>query len=97
MQTAMADMLAKKRDRCISIILGVKERECDPHLPKDVSVKLRKVVLDQLNEFYELTMDLARSFDQGDVILNEAFLDKITDMHEVIMTTLATTNGNGKH
>lgn len=99
MQQAMADMLAKRRDRAIAVILGVKERECDPYLPAEASARLRKVVLDQLNDFYELTMDLARSFDQGDVVLNDAYLDKIDELHSgvVEIQRLLAVNGNGRH
>lgn len=84
MQQVLADVLAKRRDRAAAIILGVKERECDRHLPDHVKAKLRKVVLDQLNEFYDLCLDLMRSLDTGEVVLNELYLRKIDEMHQAV-------------
>lgn len=66
-------LLARRRDRSIAIILGVKERECDPYLPEEASRKLRKVILDQFNDFAMLVHDLA---DSG-VVLNQEYLDKL--------------------
>jgi hypothetical protein len=76
-QQLLSDILAKRRDRAIAIILGVKERECDSHLPNFASAKLRKVVLDQLNDYHDLCADLIRSLDTDEVILNEAYLERL--------------------
>lgn len=81
MQASLDALLAKRRDRAIAIILGVKERECDSRLSPDQSSKLRKVVLDQLNEFYDIVVDIMRSLDTGDVVLNDVYLGKIDEMH----------------
>lgn len=76
-QQLLSDILAKRRDRAIAIILGVKERECDDHLPNFASAKLRKVVLDQLNDYHDLCADLIRSLDTDDVVLNETYLERL--------------------
>ena len=89
MQPVIADLLAKRRDRAISIVLGVKEREADQYLPPEVRQKLRKVVLDQMNDLCDLVMDIARSLDTGEVVLNEAYLEKIDEMHNALV-------GNGR-
>jgi hypothetical protein len=72
-ETPTDKLLARRRDRAIAIILGVKERECDPYLPEEASRKLRKVVLDQFNEFSALVEDIA---DSG-VVLNQEYLAKL--------------------
>lgn len=90
MQPVLSDILAKRRDRSIAIILGVKERECDQYLPPEAKAKLRKVVLDQMNEFYDLCCDVMRSLDSGDAVLNERYLEKLDEIHRVVVT-------NGKH
>jgi hypothetical protein len=92
MQQVLSDVLSRRRDRAIAIILGVKERECDRHLPPQVGSKLRKVVLDQLNEFYDLCLDLMRSLDTGEVVLNQLYLEKIDQMH----TALVENGGRGR-
>lgn len=81
MQEPLEDLLKRRRDRAIAIILGIKERECDSYLPRESRIRLRKVVLDQLNEFYDLVLDLMSSFDQGDVVLNEEYLNKLDHLH----------------
>lgn len=71
-------LLARRRDRAIAIILGVKERECDYFLPDDVSKSLRKVILDQFNDFAVLAEDLANS----NVVLNQRYLEKLDSILE---------------
>lgn len=78
----LLDMLAKRRDRSISIILNAKERECDSHLPKDVSSRLRKTILDQLNDLTDFAMDVCESLDTGEVVLNQDYLRKIDELHD---------------
>lgn len=85
MQSAISDLLAKRRDRAISIVLGVKEREADRYLPPDVRQKLRKVVLDQMNDLCDLLTDVARSLDNGDVVLNDIYLQKIDAIHDALV------------
>lgn len=87
MQPALENMLKKRRDRSIATILGIKERECDPHLPDRAKRVLRKVILDQFNDYYEVVLDVAASLDTGEVTLNEHYLQKIdalyTSMDEI--------------
>jgi hypothetical protein len=88
----LTDLLGKRKDRAIGIVLGVKERECDRFLPPEVSKKLRKVVLDQLNEFHDLCLDVMRSLDDGDVVLNERYFEMLAEVHNAVVG-----NGNGRH
>lgn len=76
----VGDMLAKRRDRAIATILRVKENECDKFLPGDVSRRMRKVVLDEMNDFCEMALDLMSSFDSG-ADVNELWLQKINELH----------------
>lgn len=71
-------LLSRRRDRAIAIILGVKERECDFYLPEDVSRTLRKVILDQFNDFAMLAEDIASS----NVVLNQRYLEKLDSILE---------------
>lgn len=85
MQAALETMLKKRKDRSIATILGIKERECDPHLPEQAQQRLRKVILDQMNDFYEVVMDVAGSLDTGEVTLNEYYLDRIDQIHAALI------------
>lgn len=97
MQPVLADVLARRRDRSIAIILGVKERECDKHMTTEASGKLRKVILDQLNEYHDFVMDVCKSLDNNnDVVLNEIYLDKIDAMYEqVVRRRIMIADSNG--
>lgn len=85
MQQALEVLLRKRRDRCIAICLGVKERDVDSQLSPEARRRLRKVILDQFNEFYDLVVDIAGSLDNGDVLLNEEYLAKIDEVHQAIV------------
>jgi hypothetical protein len=86
MQPVLADILKKRMDKACAIMLGVKERECDKHLPPEARAKLRKVILDQMNDFYDICCDVMRSLDRGDTILNEKYLEKLNEIHYVVMS-----------
>ena len=81
----LPEMLGKRRDRAISIILGVKERECDPYLTREQSQKLRKVVLDQVNDLVDFALDVCHSLDTGEVVLNDVYLEKLDKLYEVVV------------
>lgn len=83
----ITELLGRRRDRAIAAILGVKEREVDKHLPPATQRLLRKVVLDQLNDFTAMVGDILASMGtDNSVILNEYYLRKIAEIHEVVVT-----------
>lgn len=83
--SALIDLLNKRRDRAIAIILRTKEQECDQYLPREQSVKLRKVVLDQINNLSDMVVDLMGSLqDNSGVILNEFYLQRLDEVHEMV-------------
>lgn len=79
------EMLGRRRDRAISIILSVKERECDKSLTRDASQRLRKVILDQVNELVDFSMDICNSLDTGEVVLNEVYLQKLDAVYDILV------------
>lgn len=85
MESTLTDLLARRRDRAIAIILRVKEQECDAYLSQDSSQKLRKVVLDQMNAFYDVCADVVNSLDNGGAVLNEHWLRKIDELHDHVV------------
>jgi len=78
-------MLARRRDRAISIVLGLKEKECDQFLTKESSMKLRKVILDQMNELADFAIDVCNSLDTGEIVLNEKYLHKLDELYETVV------------
>ncbi len=79
------ELISKRKDRAIAIILSVKENECDEYLPQDAQYSLRKVVLDQINSFYDLVLDVVSSVDSDSVELNQYYLDLISELHETLI------------
>jgi len=78
-------LLGKRRDRSIAILLGYKEREVDRYLPSEIRAELRKNVLDQINDFYDLALDVLNSLDGNAVVLNEEYLQRLDDIHRAIV------------
>lgn len=76
----MSEALAKRRDRAIATILAVKEAECDPYLPADVSMRLRKIILDNINDLF-----MAACADEPPVLYNELIHKKIEEIYEVVV------------
>lgn len=97
----LLDLLHRRRDRAIAAILGVKEREADPFLSPEASRRLRKAVLDQLNDFTGMVADLLASVgpegDDGAVVLNEHWLAKLGEIHDVVVAGAGNGNGRGGH
>lgn len=84
MQPALTEVIARRRDRAIAVLLGVKEKEVDQYLPPEVRVRLRKVILDQLNDFHSLVVDVMRSLDNGEVVLNDLYMERLDDLHREV-------------
>lgn len=77
------DLLQRRRDRLIATLLGIKDRELDRYLPADVSAKFRKALLDGVNDFADLCLDLVRSLDDG--ITNELWLQKLDEIYNRVV------------
>lgn len=84
------EILKKRRDRAIAIVLSVKEREVDAILTdipggRAASKAMRKVVLDQINDFCDLALDVAGSSDVATFEFNpEIWLRKINEIHRAV-------------
>ncbi len=87
-RSPIREALNKRRDRTIAVILGFKERECDEYLPPEVSLKLRKAILDGINDLNDLACDLIGSSDGYTV--NELWLEKLKEIHEAVVSSNGT-------
>lgn len=74
-------LLAKRRDRVIASFLSFKERECDAFLPQDVSSKLRKKFLDDINDLCDMAFDLIQP---DEVVWNEEFRNRLDDIYSIL-------------
>lgn len=74
-------LIEKRKNRAIAIILSTKDRECDAFLTNDASYKMRKVILDQINELFEYTSDIIEALTSGaGVAVNEYYLEKLAEI-----------------
>lgn len=74
---ALKDMLSRRKDRSIATILSYKDEQLDQYLPTEVSMAFRKLVLDQLNDLYDFSLDLLRSVEGGSVTINQAYVERL--------------------
>ena len=75
--SAVENLLANRGNKAIAIILSSKEELCDPHIPQESAVAMRKVVLDQVNDLVDVALDLIR--DAGDNIYNDEYFRRKLD------------------
>lgn len=74
----VTELLARRKNRALAIILSTKEKECDEFLPDYASYKMRKVILDQVNELFEYTEDIIDALTSGvEIAANEYYLERI--------------------
>lgn len=85
MDDAVKKILARRRDRMIATILGAKEEFCDPHISQEEASEIRKVILDQINDYYDLCVDLLRSVQPEGLIMNQDYLEKLDEIHQALL------------
>jgi hypothetical protein len=91
-----AEILKKRRDRAIAIVLSVKEREIDPLLKQvqggeRAAKAMRKVVLDQFNDFFDMALDVAMSGESATFEFNaDIWLKRFDELEELIISAGAT-------
>lgn len=78
------ELIEKRCKRAIAVILGMKEREVDKHLPPEVSFRLRKVVIDTLNEFATMAIDVL-DCSTTPSILNELANERLAEIHAAVV------------
>jgi hypothetical protein len=98
------DILKKRRDRTIAIILGLKEREVDPLLLEEpggsrASAMLRKVILDQINDFYDMALDVASSGEAATFEFNPDLWGlrlegRLDELHRAVESLTASNGGH---
>lgn len=72
------NFMERRRDRAIVSILSYKDRACNQYLPQEVSAELRKIILDELNEFCESALDVI----EGST--NDLFVERLEAIHTLL-------------
>lgn len=88
------ELIRRRKDRAIAIVLTYKENNLDASLTKEQSTKLRKIILDQFNDLYQLVLDVLPE-DDG-VLFNdqvwEERLSKIDQIHSMLFPDIDVTD-----
>jgi len=92
-QPGLQEVLHRRKQRCIATILGIKEREVDEFISAETQAKLRKVILDEINDFYDIALDLLNSVDNGNVTINQLWLDKLDELYNHVVVNTVSSNG----
>jgi len=87
MSQELIDLIEKRKNEAIAIILRFKENECDTYLPENTKARLRKVILDQINDLANLSSTLMKSVNNDSVHLNSIYLDKISHIYDSVVTS----------
>lgn len=85
------ELLEKRAKRAIHEILSFKDRELKD-LPPDVSRQLRKIILDQVNGFCELAIDVATSGEAKSFWFNDEYWD---EMRKVVRAEMRLEENDG--
>ena len=83
---SVEDVLNRRCNKAIAIILRHKDEHLDEFLPEEVSERFRTLVLDQINDLHDLFNDLMRVTRDEGRVLNEHYLDMIEKVHEAVTT-----------
>lgn len=76
-------VIDRRAKRAAATILGFKDRECRMYLPDDVDDKLRKIVLDQINELAHLAIDCVNSVSDASVT-NQMYVDLLEEIRDKV-------------
>lgn len=76
------EFLRRRKDRACAIALAALDAE---RIDPDVHARLRKVILDQLNDFYNASLDIVSSVDSGTVVLNDIYLERLDEIHDAVV------------
>jgi hypothetical protein len=76
-----SEFLRRRKDRACAIILTVLDKENADRFTKE---RIRKVILDQINDLYCATLDVLQSVDTGTVVLNEVWLERLEEIYDVV-------------
>jgi hypothetical protein len=77
----LTEALGRRRNKAISIILRYKEDHIDDQIDEDTSDRFRTVVLDQINDFHDVCVDLIGA--SGGVV-NELWVEKLEEIHDIL-------------
>jgi hypothetical protein len=86
------EFLRRRKDRTCAIILTTVDREVTD---RDSREHVRKVILDQINDFYNAIVDVVNSMDSGTVVLNELYLERLDQIDQIFRKVVSNGDSRG--
>lgn len=85
--TMAANLIATRGNRTTAVMLSWLEDNVYEHLDEELQRRTRQMVLDNINVYKDLAIDIVKS---DTAYMNEIWLEKIDELHEAI-------KNNGRH
>lgn len=82
MQEKVKSIIESRSKRVCRVILDAKDEFCDANMDHEDSMVFRETVLDQVNDFKNLCIQLVEAVDVGAVSVNELWLEKLDEIHK---------------
>ena len=79
--TMATNLIANRGNRVTASILGWLEGNVYEYLPKEVQRQTREMIMDQVNQYKDLAIDVVKS---DTAYMNELWLQKIDEIHEAV-------------
>ena len=79
MNTPTANLIAARGNRCSASILGWMEKNIYDSLSEEQRRMVRQVVLDNINAFKDLAIDVVKS---DAAFVNQVWVEKLDDIHD---------------
>lgn len=83
MSVSPVDFVKKRRDRVLATILSYKETNVDRYLPQAERENLRRVILNNVNDFNDLVLDMLKATAEPQVEMNQLYLDAIKSLGRI--------------
>lgn len=83
MSVSPVDFVKKRRDRVLATILSYKEANVDRYLPQAERENLRRVILNNVNDFNDLVLDMLKATAEPQVEMNELYLEAIKKLGRI--------------
>lgn len=79
--SGVAKLIALRGNRTTAVMLSWLEENVYRYLPEEVQIETRKQVMDNINSFKDLAIDIVKS---DTAVINEVWAEKIDEIHSYL-------------
>lgn len=78
------DILKRRQKRALATILAYKEQHIDAQLDPQSRTRLRKVILDEFNDYYNLVLDMLPTGTPPSTVDLKKLAAQVDDLHQAV-------------